>query len=139
MRFVPTILAGTLLLLIASQTTGTTQTLLWLAALAGNYVGTLVAGTNWRLNSAAHFAERHGLIIIVALGESLVSIGIGAAHLPVSWTIIVASGLGLTVTGALWWAYFDITSRITERALTAAKGHARSCSLATATRTCTCR
>jgi hypothetical protein len=58
----------------------------------------------------------------VALGESIVSIGIGAAHLPVSWTIIVASGLGLTVTGALWWAYFDITSRITERALTAAQG-----------------
>jgi hypothetical protein len=46
MRFVPTMLAGTLLLLIASQTTGTTQTLLWLTALAGDYVGTLVAGTN---------------------------------------------------------------------------------------------
>ncbi|MGH3808496.1 MAG: low temperature requirement protein A [Pseudonocardiaceae bacterium] len=121
-RFVPPMLAGTLLLLIAAQTTGTTQTLLWLAALAGDYLGTLVAGTNWRLNSAAHFAERHGLIIIVALGESIVSLGIGVAHLPVSWTIIVASGLGLAVTGALWWAYFDITSRITERALTAAQG-----------------
>lgn len=58
----------------------------------------------------------------MALGESIVSIGIWVAHLPVSWAIIVASGLGLTVTGALWWAYFDITSRITERALTAAQG-----------------
>ncbi len=122
MRFVPTMLAGTLLLLIASQTTGTTQTLLWLAALVGDYLGTLMAGTNWRLNSAAHFAERHGLIIIVALGESIVSIGIGVADLPVSWEIIVASGLGLAITGAMWWAYFDITSRITERALTTAQG-----------------
>jgi low temperature requirement protein LtrA len=122
LRFLPSMLAGTLLLLIASQTTGTTQTLLWLAALVGDYLGTLVAGTNWRMNSATHFAERHGLIIIVALGESIVSIGIGVADLPVSWEIIVASGLGLAVTGAMWWAYFDITSRITERALTAAQG-----------------
>jgi hypothetical protein len=79
-------------------------------------------GGSTRRHTSPNGAERHGLIIIVALGESIVSIGIGAAHLPVSWTIIVASGLGLTVTGALWWAYFDITSRITERALTAAQG-----------------
>ncbi len=92
-RFVPSMLAGTVLL-VASQTIGTTQTLLWLAALVGDYVGTLLAGNGWRLNSAGHFAGRHGLIIIVALGESIVSIGIGVAELPMILGIIMMS-LGL--------------------------------------------
>jgi low temperature requirement protein LtrA len=122
LRFVPSMLAGTILLLIASQTTGTTQTVLWFAALAGDYLGTLVAGSKWRMGSASHFAERYGLIIIVALGESIVAIGVGVAHLPISWPIIAASVLGLVVAGAMWWAYFDITALITERALTAAVG-----------------
>jgi low temperature requirement protein LtrA len=122
LRFLPSMLTGTVLLLIASQTTGTTQTLLWLAALVGDYLGTVLSGSSWRLRSARHFSERHGLIIIVALGESIVSIGVGVAHLPVSWPIIVASALGLAVTGALWWAYFDVTSLVTERALAAADG-----------------
>jgi low temperature requirement protein LtrA len=122
LRWLPSMLAGTLLLLAASQTTGTAQTLLWLAALVGDYIGTLLAGTDWRLRSASHFAERHGLIIIVALGESIVSTGIGVVDLPVSWPIILASALGLAVTAAMWWAYFDVTAMITERALAAAQG-----------------
>jgi low temperature requirement protein LtrA len=122
LRFLPSMLAGTILLLIASQTTGTTQTVLWFAALAGDYLGTLVAGSKWRMGSASHFAERYGLIIIVALGESIVAIGVGVAHLPISWPIIAASVLGLVVAGSMWWAYFDITALITERALTAAGG-----------------
>jgi low temperature requirement protein LtrA len=122
LRFLPSMLAGTTLLLIASQTTGTTQTLLWFAALAGDYLGTLVAGSKWRLRSAGHFAERHGLIIIVALGESIVATGVGVAHLPISWPIIGASVLGLVVAGAMWWAYFDVTALVTERALATAVG-----------------
>jgi low temperature requirement protein LtrA len=122
LRFLPSMLTGTVLLLIASQTTGTTQTLLWLAALVGDYLGTVLGGSSWRLRSARHLSERHGLIIIVALGESIVSIGVGVAHLPVSWPIIIASALGLTVAGAMWWAYFDVTSLVAERALAAADG-----------------
>ena len=102
LRFLPSMVAGTVLLLIASQTTGTTQTLLWFAALAGDYLGTLLAGKKWRLGSAGHWAERHGLIIVVALGESIVAIGVGVARLPVSWPIIVASALGFAVAGAMW-------------------------------------
>ncbi|GAA1285151.1 low temperature requirement protein A [Pseudonocardia aurantiaca] len=122
LRFLPSMLTGTVLLLIASQTTGTTQTLLWLAALVGDYLGTVLGGSNWRLRSARHFSERHGLIIIVALGESIVSIGVGVTHLPISWPIIIASALGLAVAGAMWWAYFDVTSLVAERALAAADG-----------------
>jgi low temperature requirement protein LtrA len=125
LRFLPSMLGGTVLLLVASQTTGTTQTLLWLAALVVDYLGTFLSGSKWRLNSAGHFAERHGLIIIVALGESIVSIGIGVAALPISWPIIVATVLGLTIVWALWWAYFDVTALIAERALAAAEGARR--------------
>jgi low temperature requirement protein LtrA len=125
-RWTPSVASGTALLLIASQTTGTVQTLLWAAALAGDYLGTVLAGARgWRLNSAGHFAERHGLIVIVALGESIVAIGVGVAQLPISWPIVVAAALGLAVAGAMWWAYFDVTALLAERALAATTGHAR--------------
>ena len=122
LRFLPSMLAGTVLLLIASQTTGTAQTLLWVAALLGDYLGTFLGGSNWRLRSSTHFAERHGLIILVALGESIVSIGIGVAEFAISWPIIAASVLGLTVVSALWWAYFDVNALVAERALAASSG-----------------
>jgi low temperature requirement protein LtrA len=122
LRFVPSMVIGTVLLLIAAQTTGTAQTLLWLGALLGDYLGTYFAGSRWRLASASHFAERHGLIILVALGESIVATGIGIAHVPVSLPIVAAVLLGLAFSGALWWAYFDVTSLLTEHALAAAVG-----------------
>ncbi len=122
LRFGPSVVGSTILLLVASQLTGVAQTLMWLAALIADYVGTLLSGVNWRLRSPGHFAERHGLIIIVALGESIVATGIGIAALPITWAIILASMLGLAVSGALWWAYFDVTALITERALAAAEG-----------------
>ncbi|MCW2632214.1 MAG: low temperature requirement, partial [Pseudonocardia sp.] len=122
-RFTPSMLVGTALLLVASQFTGPAQTALWAGALVGDYVGTLLAGASgWRLNSAGHFSERHGLVIIVALGESIVSIGIGVANLPISWPIIIASVLGLSVCAALWWAYFDVVALVAERVLAKARG-----------------
>lgn len=121
-RWIPSVVLGTVLLLLASQAEGWVQTALWAGALLGDYVGTALAGASWRLNSARHFAERHGLIIIVALGESIVSIGIGVAALPVSWPIIIGSVLGLAIAGAMWWAYFDVTALLTEHALAEATG-----------------
>ena len=119
-RFAPGMLAATALLLVASQFHGTTQTLLWAAALAADYGGTaLIDARGWRLNSPAHFAERHGLIVIIALGESIVAIGVGVTDLPISWPILVASVLGLAVSTALWWIYFDATVHYGEQALAA--------------------
>ncbi len=126
-RFTPSVVGGTTLLLIASQTTGALQTWLWVAALVADYVGTMLSGVSgWRLHSAGHFAERHGLIIIVALGESIVSIGVGVTDLPISWPIIAASALGLALAAAMWWAYFDVTALLAERALSALRGEHRS-------------
>ena len=121
-RWIPSMLLGTVLLLIASQTQGWVQIGLWVGALVGDYLGTLLSGRNWRLRSPGHFAERHGLIVIVAIGESIVAIGVGVAHLPISWPIIVASLLGLTVSALLWWTYFDTAALAIEHALAEARG-----------------
>ncbi|KIA61431.1 low temperature requirement protein A [Nocardia vulneris] len=113
---------GTTLLVIAAMTEGRVQIALWIAAIAGDYLWTLLAGTDWRLNSASHFAERYGLIIIVALGESIVSIGIGVAGLPISWPIAVGALLGLAISGLLWWTYFDVAALSIEHELKHADG-----------------
>lgn len=113
---------GTTLLVIAAMTEGKVQIALWIAAIAGDYLWTLLAGTDWRLNSASHFAERYGLIIIVALGESIVSIGIGVAGLPISWPIAVGALLGLAISGLLWWTYFDVAALSIEHELKHADG-----------------
>lgn len=107
-----------MVLLIAAQFTGWTATALWLAALVVDYIGTALGGASgWRLPAPSHFAERHGLILIVALGESIVAIGVGVAQQPISWPIIVASGLGLLLASAMWWAYFDVSAMQVEHAL----------------------
>ena len=63
-----------------------------------------------------HFAERHGLIVIIALGESIVAIGLGAgSHL--TWGIAAAAALGIGVVAALWWTYFDIVALVSARRL----------------------
>ncbi|MFI7067736.1 low temperature requirement protein A [Kribbella sp. NPDC050124] len=117
-RFSLSMLGASALLLVASQYDGRTQTLLWAAALAGDYGGTyLIDAHGWRFHSASHFAERHGLIIIIALGESIVAIGVGVTDLPISWPILIASVLGLMVSSALWWIYFDATVLYGEHAL----------------------
>jgi low temperature requirement protein LtrA len=118
LRFTPSMVGGTALLLVASTLDGTAQTLMWAAALLADYLGTLLGGSaGWRLRSPSHFAERHGLILIVALGESIVAIGVGVAQLPISGPIVVASVLGLALASALWWTYFDISALKGELAL----------------------
>ncbi|HEX5949749.1 MAG TPA: low temperature requirement protein A [Actinomycetota bacterium] len=125
-RFSPSAFGGAAVLLVASQLDGTAQTLAWVAALIVDYVGTILGGASgWRLRSASHFAERHGLIVIVALGESIVAIGVGVAHVPISWPIVVASVLGLTVAATLWWSYFDVVAIVAERVLRRAEGERR--------------
>lgn len=113
------------LLVCAAFTHDSLQIGLWIAAIAGDMIWTGFAGTDWRLNSAKHFSERYGLIIIVALGESIVSIGIGVAGLPVSWPIALGSMLGLAISGLLWWAYFDVAALTVEHALEHARGERR--------------
>ena len=54
----------------------------------------------------SHFVERHGLVVMVALGESVVAVGIGASHIDISWQMLAVAALGLTLSAELWWVYF---------------------------------
>lgn len=118
LRFGASALAATALLLAAAAAGGATRTWLWVGVLVADYLGTLLGGAaGWRLPAARHFAERHGLIVIVALGESIVAIGVGVSDRPFSGAIMSASLLGLGLTAALWWLYFDTTALLAERAL----------------------
>jgi low temperature requirement protein LtrA len=118
LRFAPSVLASSVVLLVASQFEGWLQTGLWVLALVADYIGTALGGfSGWRLPSPGHFSERHGLIIIVALGESIVAIGVGVAKEPISGVIIIASVLGLILSSAMWWTYFDVSALLGERAL----------------------
>jgi low temperature requirement protein LtrA len=123
---VPTAVAC--LLLVAGGAAGPPwQSVLWALALVVDYGGVWLGGTaGWRLNSAAHFAERHGLIIIVALGESIVAVGAGVVHEPITWAVIVAAMLALGVSVALWWVYFDVVALVAERVLARLEGEPRS-------------
>jgi low temperature requirement protein LtrA len=76
--------------------------------------------TEWTITSS-HFVERHGLIVIVALGESIVAIGLGGTG-PISVPRVAGSVLGLTVAGCVWWAYFDVVALVAERVLRRATG-----------------
>jgi low temperature requirement protein LtrA len=104
----------------ASFADGTFQGALWALALALDMLGPIVFGQEgWKLRPA-HFAERHGLIIIIALGESIVAIGVGASE-RVDAGIVAASVLGIVVAAALWWLYFDVVALVAERRLSRAQ------------------
>jgi low temperature requirement protein LtrA len=93
------------------------QAAIWAVALALDMLEPFLFGSEgWKLHPG-HFAERHGLIIIIALGESIVAIGVGAGH-HVDAGVVAAAVLGIAVAGALWWLYFDIVALVAERRLT---------------------
>jgi low temperature requirement protein LtrA len=92
------------------------QAAIWAVALALDMLEPFLFGSEgWKLHPG-HFAERHGLIIIIALGESIVAIGVGAGH-HVDAGVVTAAVLGIAVAGALWWLYFDIVALVAERRL----------------------
>lgn len=104
------------LLALASLFDGLAQGALWALALFIDMGGPYLFGAEgWRL-VPGHFAERHGLIVIIALGESIVAIGVGAAgHLDLG--IGTAAVLGVALAAALWWSYFDVVALVSARRL----------------------
>jgi low temperature requirement protein LtrA len=119
LRLAPLNLASALLVLAAVVVEGTAAYLLWAAAFALEWLTPLLAGTGGFRIAPAHFVERHGLVVIVALGESIVAIGIGAADLPVDLALASVAVLGLLLAACLWWAYFGGDDTRAERALAA--------------------
>lgn len=108
---------GVSLLIGASFTDGWAQAGLWALALALDAGGPYVFGADgWKI-VPKHFAERHGLILIIALGESIVAIGIGVEGIELDLPVVTAAVLGVALSFALWWMYFDVVARVAERRL----------------------
>ena len=106
-RVVPFNVSSALLVIVAGLAGGGARYALWAAALAIQILGPMILPVAGRFEiSPAHFVERHGALIIVALGESVAAVGIGAASLAVSVQLVTAVVLGLALSACLWWAYF---------------------------------
>ncbi|AFK20117.1 low temperature requirement protein A [Haloferax mediterranei ATCC 33500] len=106
-RIAPGFLGGPALLVVAGFFDGAIQASLWVLAIGIDYGIVFVRGVEGFHVQVEHFVERHRLIMIIALGESLIAIGIGAEEIPRTPTIIGAALLGITLVIALWWLYFD--------------------------------
>jgi len=114
------------LLIAASLTPDSTQLALWFAALAVVYVGPIVIGLGGFSISPDHFVERYSLVIIIALGEAIVEIGVGAAGLDLDASVLTAALLGLAVAACIWWSYFDWSMYVAQARLGEATGGERS-------------
>jgi len=107
---------GSGLLLAAALVSEPLRLVLWGVALLLDMGGPYLFGAEgWKL-MPAHFAERHGLIVIIALGESIVAIGVGSRS-EIGAGVVSAAVLGVVVTAALWWVYFDVTAIVAGRRL----------------------
>jgi low temperature requirement protein LtrA len=122
LRFAPTAILGPSALVLAGFLEGNPRIALWAAALVIDYFGPVVIGfgRGWRV-APEHFAERHGLIILIALGESIIAIGVGAGF-ELGTGEIVAAALGIVIVSALWWLYFDVAAIFARRRLVQARG-----------------
>ena len=83
----------------------------------------LFGAEGWKL-VPGHFAERHGAIVIIALGESIVAIGVGAKA-AIDAGVVIAAVLGVVIAAALWWTYFDVTAIVAGAAPGESAGGAR--------------
>jgi low temperature requirement protein LtrA len=106
-RILPFNLASAALVIIAGLSPVPLAYVLWGAALAVQVAAPLGGGLDHRFNiHAAHFVERHGALMIVAFGESVADVGIGAEGRPVTFSLALSAALGLALTASLWWAFF---------------------------------
>jgi low temperature requirement protein LtrA len=106
LRLAPFNLASALVILVGGAVGGTAQYALWAAACAFEWLTPVIRENRGFDIGAAHFVERHGLVVLVAIGESVVAVGIGASHLAVDGGLVVVAGLGLALSACLWWLYF---------------------------------
>ena len=120
-RLAPGLLAGSALIVVAGfLPAGWPRGLLWATAIVVDVGSPLVTGTEGWHMSPGHFAERHGLVIIIALGESLVALGVGVASDELTPRIVAAVLVGFVSVACLWWLYFDVVAIAAERRFTSA-------------------
>ena len=117
LRIAPTNLVSAGLVLAAGFTDGAADWVLWPLAIAVAVAGPFLRGTAGFVVGPGHFVERHGLIVIIALGESVVALGATAPGGRLTGSTVVVCALGLLLAVALWWVYFDVDETGAETAL----------------------
>ena len=113
LRIVPFSLVGAALVIVGGALGGQSQWVLWALAAGLLWVTPLITTTEGFVVSPSHFVERHGLVIIIALGESIVVIGAGAAGLDVDAGLLLVALLSLALSAGLWWLYFSDEAAVT--------------------------
>jgi low temperature requirement protein LtrA len=106
LRIVPFNLSAAGLVLVGGVAGGRAQDVLWLLAALLLWVTPWFTSTEGFVIAPEHFVERHGLVIIIALGESVVVVGAGAAGVPIDFRLVAVALLSLALSAALWWLYF---------------------------------
>lgn len=125
MAYGPRVMAGSVLVLIGGFVSEDFRIWFWVAAVIVNIVSTLAVERNEYPIVPGHFAERHGLFVIIVLGEALIAIGVGTVGNAGSLAFYVAGTVMLLTVLAMWWSYFDWLFQVGERALKAATGIAQ--------------
>ncbi|RZU51377.1 low temperature requirement protein LtrA [Krasilnikovia cinnamomea] len=127
LRLAPGNLAASILLIIGVFVPSTVQLILWGLAVLIDYGTPIITGVGGFTVHAGHFFERHGLFMIIALGESVVAVGAGVLLTGAHITPLLAATILLSVAaiGGLWWAYFDWEAALSERQLSRAIGAER--------------
>jgi low temperature requirement protein LtrA len=111
-----------LIILARAAFDGAARDWLWVAAVVLDYGLVLGRGAEgWHVH-ARHFAERFSLVVLIALGESIVAIGVGAAGIALTGEVVLAALLAVAIACALWWAYFDVVAVLAEQRFSAAQG-----------------
>jgi low temperature requirement protein LtrA len=117
LTYLPISLAATAIVLVGGLVGGGALQWIWLGALTLEVAATASAGqVDWKVD-AGHFAERHGLILIIALGEGLIAVGIALEGVQIDVSLALQLAVGLAGVGAMWWAYFDRLQEVMETAL----------------------
>lgn len=126
--FMAAMLPAVTLIFVGAAVGGDAQLWIWLGAMIYDVAATRVGsvlGRGWRLPSAEHWAERHGLVVILALGESIVAIGVGVAREPIDLAIMLGAAASVVISVLLWWSYFARLAAFGEHALARRDGQAR--------------
>ncbi|PZG16424.1 low temperature requirement protein A [Micromonospora craterilacus] len=136
LRYAPELTLSTALLIVAALlpthlpdgTAETVRDALWITVVLLQYGTGLLAKTwGWEVTSAEHWTERYDLILIIALGESVISVGLGSNLIgqPPTWPGVTAAVFGIVFTAALWWAHYDVIGPAARISLHASQGRPR--------------
>jgi low temperature requirement protein LtrA len=115
LKLAPGLLAAPALIVVAGFLDGGAAAGLWIVALLLDYGTPYLRDVTGFTVSASHFHERFGLIVIIALGESIVATGSGLNETELTGALVITAIAGLTIAAGQWWAYFDVVALVAER------------------------